>query len=186
MAETHSRNAGVAERYASALFDLAMEDDAVDAVAADMETVGVLLSESEDFVRLVRSPVFGAEEQVRAIDAVFGAAGIGVLVNKFVKVVARNRRLFALPDIVGAFARLVAAHRGEVMAEVTSAEPPSETHAAALAAVLSEKSGKTVKLDTRVDPELIGGLVVRLGSRMIDTSLRTKLNGLRTAMKEAG
>lgn len=186
MAEDSLQSQGVAGRYASALFDLAVEEGSVDEAAADMETVGALLSESADFTRLVRSPGFDKAEQIRATEAVFGAAGIRPLVTRFAKVVASNRRLFVLPDMVSAFARLVATHRGEVTAEVTSAEPLSDTHREALAAALSETSGKTVRLDTKVDPELIGGLIVRLGSRMIDTSLRTKLNGLRTAMKEAG
>jgi F-type H+-transporting ATPase subunit delta len=186
VAETETLTSGVARRYASALFELALEENALDDVARDMETVGSLIDESADFRRLIESPVFGVDEQTRAVDAVFGNLEIGALATKFVKVAARNRRLFALPGIVKAFATLVAAHRGEVVAEVTSAEPLSDTHETALAEALSEASGKTVKLRKRVDPALIGGLVVRLGSRMIDTSLRTKLDGLRTAMKEAG
>ena len=186
MAEKQSLTSGLAERYATALFELALEENALDAVAVDMETVGRLIGESADFRRLVESPVFGVDEQVRAVGAVFGSLAIGPLATKFVRLVARNRRLFALPGIVRAFAALVSAHRGEATADVTSAEPLSETHAEALRTALSEARGKVVKLRTSVDPALIGGLVVRLGSRMIDTSLRTKLNGLRTAMKEAG
>lgn len=185
MAQQGSLTSGVADRYAGALFELALSDNALDAVAKDMAAVGALFDESADLRRLARSPVFDADEQVRALDAVFDKAGIGRLTANFFKLAARNRRLFVAEDMIRAFERLLAAHRGEVVAEVTSAEPLSETHMNALREALAEKGGETIKLSTRVDPSLIGGLVVKLGSRMIDTSLRSKLNGLRSAMKEA-
>lgn len=173
---------GVAHRYASALFDLAREDDKIEEVARGVETMRSLLEESEDLRRLVRSPVFSAEEQARALGAVMERAGVEGLVANFMSLVARNRRLFAVPDMLTAFQSLLAAHRGEVVAEVTSAEPLSDAQVNALREALAEKSGGSVKLDARVDPALIGGLVVRLGSQMIDTSVRTRLQGLRNAM----
>lgn len=185
MAEQGSLTSTVANRYASAMFELALSEDALDEVEKDMATVAALFDESPDLRRLARSPVFDADEQVRALGAVLDKAGVGRLAGNFFKLVARNRRLFVAEDMIRAFERLVAAHRGEVVAEVTSAEPLSETHMDALREALAGKDGRTIKLSTRVDPSLIGGLVVKLGSRMIDTSLRSKLNGLRSAMKEA-
>ncbi len=186
MADDKALNAGVAERYAQALFELALEAKALEAVEADLGRFNQLLDESEDLRRLVRSPVFSAEDQVRAIGAVLARAEIGGLVGNLVRVAARNRRLFAVPGMVDAFARLAARHRGEVAAAVTSAEPLSETHVGDLKAALRDKLGKDVTLETRVDPTLLGGLTLKIGSRMIDASLRTKLNSLKLAMKEIG
>jgi F-type H+-transporting ATPase subunit delta len=176
---------GVAHRYASALFDLAREENALEEVERGVDDMRSLLDESEDLRRLVRSPVFSAAEQESALSAVLERAGIGGLTANFMKLVARNRRLFAAPDMLADFKSLLASHRGEVVAYVTSAEPLSEEHRSALAEALQAKAGGTVKLEAQVDPSLIGGLVVRLGSQMIDTSVRTRLNGLRNAMKEA-
>lgn len=180
-----SGTTGVAHRYASALFDLARDDNQIDAVERGVATLRAVLAESEDLRRLVKSPVFSAAEQERALAAVMERAGVTGLVANFMRLAARNRRLFAAPDMLKAFEELLAAHRGEVIATVTSAEPLSDSQKDALRQALQEKSGGTVKLETRVDPELIGGLVVRLGSQMIDTSVRTRLMGLRNAMKEA-
>ena len=177
---------GVAERYAAALFELARDESALDEVAGDLGSFAKLLEESPDLTRLVRSPVFTSEEQTRAIAAVLEKAGVGVLTSNFLKVVARNRRLFTVADIIRSFRQMLARHKGELTAIVTSAEPLSEPQTAALATALKETTGKDVVLDRRVDPRLIGGLIVQLGSRMVDTSLRTKLNALKFAMKEAG
>jgi F-type H+-transporting ATPase subunit delta len=130
--------------------------------------------------------VFSSEEQGRAVTAVLDKAGIGGLVANLVKVTAANRRLFAVPDMITAFKRIAAKNRGEVAAEVTSAEPLNAGHVAALKDALKASLGKDVTLDARVDPSLIGGLIVKVGSRMIDGSLRTKLNSLKLAMKEVG
>lgn len=186
MADTDGTPSGVARRYASALFDLAKEADTIEAVTADMATVQTMLDESADFRRLVRSPVYSTEEQVKALSAVFEKAGIGGLVANFFKLVARNRRLFAAPAMLAAYRSLEAAHRGEVVADVTSAEPLTDAQLERLEEALAETGGRHVRLVTKVDPALIGGLVVKLGSRMIDTSLRTKLNGLGAAMKRVG
>jgi F-type H+-transporting ATPase subunit delta len=144
------------------------------------------MEESPDLTRLVRSPVFSSDEQTRAISAVMEKAGVGVLTANFLKVVARNRRLFTVSEMIRSFRQMLAREKGELTATVTSAEKLSEIQISALAAALKETTGKDVVLDRRVDPRLIGGLVIQLGSRMIDTSLRTKLNALKFAMKEAG
>ena len=186
MAGSESSIATVAGRYANALFELAAEAKSLPAVEADLGRFTAMLGESADLVRLVRSPVFAADEQARAVGAVLDRAEIGGLTGNFIRVVAGNRRLFAMPDIIAAFSRLMAAHRGEVAAEVVSAEPLGETHLAALKEALKASIGKDVALNTAVDPALIGGLIVKVGSRMIDGSLRTKLNSLKLAMKEVG
>jgi F-type H+-transporting ATPase subunit delta len=186
VADVATRSSTVAERYAGALFDLALDDKSLPAVEADLKRFGALLDESADLKRLVMSPVFSADEQARAIGAVLDKAGIGGLVASFLKVAAANRRLFAVPGMIVAFGRLAARHRGEVAAEVTSAEPLSGSHVAALKEALKASIGKDVALDTKVDAALIGGLIVKVGSRMIDGSLRTKLNSIKLAMKEVG
>ena len=150
-----------------------------------VHTVRALLEESTDLQRLIKSPVFSTDEQTRALDAVMDRAGVDPLVANFMKVVARNRRLFAVPAMLKSFDTLLADYRGEVVAEVTSAGILSEAQQDALRQALQEKASGTIKLETHVDPTLIGGLVVRLGSQMIDTSVRTRLAGLRMAMKEA-
>jgi len=176
---------GMAGRYATALFELAREGDAIDAVKAELERFEALLSDSADLLRLVRSPVFSADEQLAALAAVLERAGIGGLSAKFLKLVTANRRLFAVRDMIKAYRELVAQHKGEATAEVTVAEPLKDQHFAALRTALEAVSGKAVDLDVKVDPAIIGGLVVKLGSRMVDTSLRSKLNAIRHAMKEA-
>jgi F-type H+-transporting ATPase subunit delta len=175
---------GMAGRYATALFELARDEHAIDAVKADLDGFDALLNESEDLRRLVRSPVFTSEEQVKAIEAVLAKVGVGGLAANFLKVVASNRRLFAVRGIIADFRKLVAHHKGEVAAEVTLAAPPSEAHLAAIKDALKSVTKKDVQVDVKVDPAIIGGLVVKLGSRMVDTSLRTKLNSIKNAMKE--
>ena len=175
----------MAGRYATALFDLARETSAIDAVKADLDRFNVLVAESPDLARLVRSPVFSAAEQLQALSAVLERAGIGGLAAKFLKLVTTNRRLFAVRDMIKAYRENVAKHKGEATAEVTVAERLRDEHAAALRSALKTVSGKDVDLDIRIDPAIIGGLVVKLGSRMVDTSLRTRLNAIRHAMKEA-
>ena len=177
--------AGVPDRYALALFELAQETNAIDAVKADLERFDALVAESPDLARLVRSPVFSAAEQLHALSAVLERAGIGGLAAQFLKLVTTNRRLFAVRDMVRAYRNLVAHHKGEATAQVTVAEQLKDDHLAALRAALKAVSGKDVDLDVKIDPAIIGGLVVKLGSRMVDSSLRTKLNAIRHAMKEA-
>jgi F-type H+-transporting ATPase subunit delta len=176
---------GMAGRYANALFDLARETNAIDAVKADLERFDTLVAENPDLNRLVRSPVFSAAEQLQALAAVLERAGIGGLTAKFLKLITANRRLFAVRDMVRAYRKLVAEHKGEATAEVTVAERLKDEHLSALRAALKSVSGKDVDLAIKVDPTIIGGLVVKLGSRMVDTSLRSKLNAIKHAMKEA-
>jgi F-type H+-transporting ATPase subunit delta len=175
----------MAGRYATALFDLARETNAIDAVKDDLGRFIGLVAESPDLTRLVRSPVFSADERLQALSAVLERAEIGGLAAKFLKLVTTNRRLFAVRDMVKAYRQLVAEYKGEATAEVTVAERLKDEHVAALRSALKAVSGKDVDLDIKIDPAIIGGLVVKLGSRMVDTSLRTRLNAIRHAMKEA-
>ena len=177
---------GVSGRYATALFELARDEKSIDAVKADLDKFDAMLSESSDLTRLVRSPVFAADAQLKALSAVLDKAGISGVAANFLKVLTNNRRLFAVTDVIRAFGALVARFKGEASAEVTVAEPLSDKNLDALKAALKQVSGKDVTLNVKVDPSIIGGLVVKLGSRMVDSSLRTKLNSIKHAMKEAG
>jgi len=174
----------MAGRYARALFELALEQGALEAVRGDLERFDGMIGASSDLARLVRSPVFAAEEQTRALGAVLEKAGIGGLAARFLKVVSSNRRLFAVRGIIKDFRALVAHHKGEASAEVTMAEQPSDAQLAAVQGALKAVTKKDVRVEVQVDPSIIGGLIVKLGSRMVDSSLRTKLNALKHAMKE--
>ena len=177
----------MAGRYARALFELALDAKSVDAVKADIEKFAAMIAESADLNRLVRSPVFSAEEQARALGAVLAKAGIGGLASNFLLFVTSNRRLFAVRDMIRDFRKLVARWKGEVTAEVTAAEKLSDARLDEIKSALKSITGeKAVDLHVKIDPEIIGGLVVKLGSRMVDSSLRTKLNAIKHAMKEAG
>lgn len=176
--------AGAAGRYATALFELARDGNALDAVAGDLSSFERMLVESMDLQRLVRSPVFSAEDQGRAIDAIVRKMSAHPLTSNFLRLIARNRRLFAVPDMIKGFRSLLARHRREVAAEVTSAHPLDAGQIALLKETLKSSVGQDVQLAAKVDPSLLGGLVVKVGSRMIDSSLRTKLNNLKLAMKE--
>ena len=176
----------IARPYAQALFDLARDDKSVDKVEKGLETVGRMADESEDFARFLRSPVISAEEKAAALEEVLKKAKVDGTVANFLRVIARNGRLFSLPATIKAFRELAASSRGEVSAEVTSATPLSADQLKTLAETLKAKVGKTVTLNEHVDPSLIGGLVVKVGSRMIDSSLKTKLAAMKVAMKEVG
>ena len=187
MAGVDSTVSGVAGRYARALFELALDAKSVDAVKADIEKFAAMIAESADLNRLVRSPVFGAEERRRALAAVLAKAEIGGLTANFLMFVTANRRLFAVGDMIRDFRKLVARWKGEVTAEVTAAEKLSDAHLEAIKSTLKSITGeKSVDLHVKIDPAIIGGLTVKLGSRMVDSSLRTKLNAIKHAMKEAG
>ncbi len=177
---------GVSGRYATALFELARDEKSVDAVKADLDGFDALLSESADLKRLVRSPVFSADAQLKALTAVLDKAGITGIAANFLKVLTRNRRLFTVGEVIRAFRALVAKFKGEATADVTVAERLSDRNLDALKTALKTVTGKEVALNVKVDPSIIGGLVVKLGSRMVDSSLRTKLNSIKHAMKEAG
>ena len=177
---------GVSGRYATALFELARDEKSIDAVKADLDKFNAMLADSADLTRLVRSPVFSADMQSRALAAVLDQAAISGISAKFLKVLTANRRLFAVSDVIRAFRALVAKFRGEATADVTVAETLCDRNLDALKTALKSVTGKDVALNVNVDPSIIGGLVVKLGSRMVDSSLRTKLNSIKHAMKEAG
>jgi len=178
--------AGAAGRYASALLDTARQDNQLAAVEQDINSIGQMIEESDDMRRLVRSPVFSAEDQTKAIEALLGKLGVHTLTMNFFKLLVRNRRLFAVQDIVRAFKALAAEARGEMQAEVTSAVALNDAQLDELRSTLKGSVGKDVTLDTKIDPSLLGGLVVKIGSRMIDSSLKTKIATLKTRMKEVG
>ncbi len=175
--------ASAAGRYASALFELAKEEGRLEQVERDVASFQAMLGASEELRRMVRSPVISAEDQAKALAALLDRAGIAGLTANFIQLIARNRRLFALADMLGAFRALAARERGEVTADVASAHPLTPEQMQLLSDTLRTSIGKNVRIDTRVDPNLLGGLVVKVGSRMIDSSLRTKLNNLKVAMK---
>jgi F-type H+-transporting ATPase subunit delta len=177
---------GVSGRYATALFELARDERAIDAVLLDLDNFNALLDDSADLRRLVRSPVFSADMQVKALTVVLDRAGITGISANFLKVLTANRRLFAVSDVIRAFRALVAKFKGEASADVTVAEALSDKNLGALKTALKSVTGKDVALHVKVDPSIIGGLVLKLGSRMVDSSLRTKLNSIKHAMKEAG
>jgi F-type H+-transporting ATPase subunit delta len=177
---------GLAGRYAKALFDLANEQNQRDQVAADLARLKAMLADSADLTRLVMSPAFSRAEQGRAIKVVLERAEFGELTRRFVALVARNRRLFALLRIIEAFTGMVAQAKGEVAATVTSAQPLSDAQVQQIRSALSAKAGRNVAVTAAVDSGLIGGLVVRMGSRMVDSSIRTKLQMLEIAMKGVG
>jgi F-type H+-transporting ATPase subunit delta len=177
---------GMAGRYAGALFELALENNAIDAVKADLEQFDALVASNPDLTRLVRSPVFGADEQLKALSAILAKAGITGLAANFLRVITTNRRLFALRDMIRGYRALVARHKGEVSAQITVAEQLSDKNLDALKSALkSVTGGKDIDLDVKIEPAIIGGLIVKVGSRMVDSSLRTKLNAIKFAMKEA-
>jgi F-type H+-transporting ATPase subunit delta len=177
---------GLAQRYATALFELAQEEHQLDAVAKDLEAIRKLIDGNDDLKRLVRSPVFSREEQANAMGAILDRVGVHPLTRRFVLFVASQHRLFALQDMARGFAKQLADMRGEMTARVTSASALSATQVAALKATLkSAFGGRDVGLEAQVDPSLLGGIVVKVGSRMIDSSLKTKLTNLAHAMKGA-
>lgn len=177
---------GVSQRYARSLFELARDDNSIAETEKDLARFSDMLEGSEDLNRLVASPVFSSEDQFRAIAAILDKAGIKGLVGNFLRVVAQNRRLFAVPGIIESFRRYAAEARGEVAADVVSAHALSAAQENELKAALKSVAGKDVTVNLTVDPSLLGGLVVKMGSRQIDTSLKTKLNSLKLALKEVG
>jgi F-type H+-transporting ATPase subunit delta len=178
-----SAEGGLAQRYANALFELAQDGDAVELVSADLASLRRATEASSDLRRLVRSPVFSAEDQAKALKAILEKMGANALTSKFILLIAQKRRLSALPPIIQAYEHLIAKSRGETEAEVTAARSLSDVEITELKSVLKSRLGKEPRLHSKVDPTLLGGLVVKVGSRMIDSSLRTKLDGLRAAMK---
>ena len=187
MADVENIVSGMAGRYASALFALAKDSRSIDTVAADLKGFDALIAGNPDLQLLVRSPVFSAEDQTRALKAVLERAAISGLTANFLLLVASKRRLFAVRTMIRDFLALDDADRGVSRAAVTVAAPLSDDQMAALKSSLAEATGgRSVEVDVKVDPEIIGGIVVRLGSRMVDASIKTKLNAIRIRMKEVG
>jgi F-type H+-transporting ATPase subunit delta len=176
----------IADRYATALFELAEQDSLLDGVAADLRALAGLVVQNDDLRRLLRSPVLSRTEQRKALVAVATRAGFNEITGNFLGVLAVNRRLFALKAITEAFLDRLATHRGEVTAHVAAAVPLSQNQLGALGSTLKKFVGRDVSLDIVVDPGLLGGLVVKVGSRMVDGSLKTKLQHLQLAMKGIG
>jgi F-type H+-transporting ATPase subunit delta len=183
LASAHTGLGGIAGRYASALFELADEQRALDSVAADLKSLKAMIADSADLTRMLRSPVIGRDDQLRAIQAIAEQAGFGPITKNFLGVIASNRRLFVLVQVIDAFLGELARRRGEMTADVTAAYPLTAEQVAAVTGALRTKLGAKVSLNVSVDPALIGGLVVKVGSRLIDSSVRTKLNRLENAMK---
>ena len=183
VATTDQTVSGVPGRYASALFELASDDKATEQVGSQLAAVGAAIDQSDDLKRLVRSPVFSSEDQIAALDGVAGHLGVSGTTLNFLKLVAKNRRLSALPDMLKAYAVLLSQSKGEIAGEVTSAEPLSAPQLNDLKAALKSALGQDVALSTRVDSAILGGLIVKVGSRMMDNSLKTKLQNLKIAMK---
>lgn len=183
MATDQINTASMPGRYASALFELAKEQEAIARIEADLSHFDALLIESEDLRRLVASPVFAADDQGRALAAVLDRVEIAGLTANFLQLITRNRRLFAVRRMIEAFKALAADHRGEITAEVTTAQPLNEEQTAALKQTLTDSVGKDVQLDVRVDPAILGGLIVKIGSRMIDSSLRTRLTTMKVSLQ---
>jgi F-type H+-transporting ATPase subunit delta len=178
--------ASMAGRYAAALFELAKDQRQSEQVERDLALFQGLLDGSDDLRRLVRSPVVSTDDQVKALGAVLDRMGIAGLTANFIRLIARNRRLFAVADMMKSFRALLARERGEVNAEVATAHALTPEQLALLSDTLRTSIGKNVQINTRVDPSLLGGLIVKIGSKMIDSSLRTKLDNLKVAMKGIG
>ena len=174
---------GIAGRYATALFELARDGGTLDQVASDVADLGSMIEQSADLDRLLRSPVISAEDQSRGMAALMEKASASEVVCNFVAIVAQNRRLFALGDMMRGFRALLAAHRGEVVAEVTSAHALNDEQLAKIKAELTAAMKTDVQVETTVNEGILGGLIVKIGSRMVDSSLRTKIQNLRFAMR---
>ena len=186
MADQGSIVSGIAGRYALALYDLAQQEHAIDSIEGELQRFLDLLNESADLRELVRNPVFSAEDQTRAVGAVLDKAGISGLGANFIKLVASKRRLFAIRSMIDAYRAIVADKRGLLSAEVTVAEKLNDANRISVEDALKSVTGKTVTLIEKVDPAIIGGLIVKMGSKMVDSSVRTKLNSIKLAMKEVG
>ncbi|HEY5048607.1 MAG TPA: F0F1 ATP synthase subunit delta [Rhizomicrobium sp.] len=183
MASEEQVASGVAGRYATAIFELAQEEKCVEAVAKDFAALKTMIAESPELRLFVQAPVFSREEHKKGLDALLRRMEASALTVRFVLTLAEKRRLFALSDIVRAFEKMLARQRGEIDAEVTSAQALNEAQVSELKRILKTTLGREARLEAKVDPTLLGGLVVKVGSRMIDSSLRTKLEGLRAAMR---
>ncbi len=186
VSESASISAGIAGRYATAIFDLARESNAIPALEKDVEALGAALADSADLRAMIGSPLYSREDQGRAIAAVAKKMKLSAMLTNALSLMAARRRLFVLPQLLRALTGLIAREKGEVTADVASARPLSKAQATALAKTLKARLGHEVKLNATVDESLIGGLVVKVGSKMIDTSIRSRLAALQNVMKEVG
>jgi len=186
VSESASISSGIAQRYATAVFDLAREEKALKTLESDLDALEGALAESADLRRMMTSPIYPREDQARAVAALAEKMNLSQTVTGVLGLMARNRRLFAVPALLSILRRMIAEEKGEVSAEVTSATVLTKAQADALASTLKERFGKQVKLNVSVDESLIGGLIVKVGSKMIDTSIRSKLAALQNSMKEVG
>ncbi|MEM9139556.1 MAG: F0F1 ATP synthase subunit delta [Pseudomonadota bacterium] len=186
MTAATSLTAGAAGRYATALFELASEAGALDQTEADLTQLQSSLDDSADMQSVIKNPLYTRDQQGAAMAAICDKAGTSALVKNVIGLMAAKRRLFALPEMIAGFQALMADHRGELTAEVTAAKPMSDTQIKALADQIKGAMGKDVKLNVTVDDSIIGGLIVKVGSKMIDSSIRSRLNALQNVMKEAG
>jgi F-type H+-transporting ATPase subunit delta len=177
---------GMAGRYARAIFDLALEQGLLDVVAGDFQRLGTAIRVTPDLSRLITSPMFTRSQQAKGMAAVGGYLGLNKLILNFLGLVAAKRRLFALPDMIKAYTALLAHHRGQITAQVTAARFMSDQQIDGLRQALRGAMKRDVAMDIMIDPALIGGIVVKVGSRMVDNSIRTKLANLKVAMKEVG
>jgi F-type H+-transporting ATPase subunit delta len=186
VSESASISSGIAARYASALFDLAKDEGALAAVESDADALDAALTDSPDLRDLIASPLYAREDQAAAMAAVAARMGLSPLVSNTVALMASKRRLFVLPQLIAQLRALIAAEKGEITAEVASAVALTPAQAQALSDTIAARVGRQVRLKASVDEGLIGGLVVKVGSTMIDTSIRAKLASLQNAMKEVG
>ncbi len=187
MAKEETYVSGMAGRYAQALFDLAKESKTTDRVQTDLAAFQAMIDESPDLRRFIKSPAFSSEEQTKALNALFAKAGIAGTAANFLKLIASKRRLFAVEDMIRDFTTLNDAEKGVSRAEITVAEPLKDAYVLDLKDALARVAGSdSVAVSIKVDPSIIGGMIVKLGSRMVDSSLKTKLNSLKIRMKEVG
>src|SRR6056297_2588335 len=186
VSESASISSGIAERYATAVFSLAQEENQIERLETDLDNLEAALADSPDFGDMLRSPVYSRAAQQAAVTAVADGMGLSDMLKNTLALMASKRRLFVLPPFVAQLREMIAAHKGEVTAEIASAQPLSDEQMTRLSDTLARQVGKRVKIETTVDESLIGGLVVKVGSRMIDTSIRAKLAALQNAMKEVG
>jgi F-type H+-transporting ATPase subunit delta len=177
---------GVSARYAAALYDLADEEGVIDAVAGDLAALAKMIEDSVDFQRFIKSPVISRASQSKAIAAIAEKAQLSPLAHKFLGLLAANRRLFALQGIIAGFRQILADRRGQATAHVTSAAPLSDSQTTSLIDALKKSVGRNIDIVSKVDPSILGGLIVKIGSRMVDSSLKSKLQRLKLAMKGVG
>ena len=185
MSETASISTGIADRYASAIFELTQEEKSIDTLEADVDALAAALADSDDLKQLLTSPIYSRDQQEKAIGAVAEKMGLSATMGNTLRLMAQTRRLFVVPALIAQLREKIANAKGEITAEVVAAKALTKAQSDKLAKVLKDRFGSDIKLNSSVDESLIGGLVVKVGSKMIDTSIRSKLDALQNTMKEA-